>query len=675
MNIEQKTIQTIRTLSIDAIQKAASGHPGAPMGMAPAAYSLWRHQLKFNPDNPFWPNRDRFILSAGHASMLLYSLLHVTRIKDPGRDDSPYSITLDDIKTFRQLNSRCPGHPEFGDAAGIETTTGPLGQGLAVSVGTAMAEKWLEAQYNTDDFPIIDYNTYALCGDGCMMEGVSHEAAALAGHLKLGNLCWIYDSNRITIEGSTDKSMTENVAKRFLAYGWAVLTVTDGNDLKALKQVMEDVIAIDDRPCLVIVHSHIAYGSPNKQDTASSHGSPLGEDEIKLTKRAYGWPEDEKFLVPEDVYEHMNEAFADKNRIAEAAWNEIFSVYSEKNPDKAAELTHIFNGTLPENWDTKLPDFGDETSIATRSASGKVLNAIASEIPWFIGGSADLAPSNNTFLKDKEIFSASNYSGSNISFGIREFAMSAICNGMANAGLRPFSATFMVFSDYARPAIRLSALMQLPIIYVFTHDSISVGEDGPTHQPVEHLAALRAMPGLTVIRPADAAEVCAAYQYALADSKQPIIMALSRQSLPVIDRDKYANAIGTQQGAYVLADNSTANDPDIIIIATGSEVRHAMEAYETLSSEDVKIRIVSMPSWELYEAQSGEYRQSVLPSEVTRRIVIEQGVSQGWHKYSGQEGVLMTIDSFGISAPGPIAEEHFGFTASDLIQAAKELLS
>lgn len=677
MSIEQTTINTIRTLAIDAIQQANSGHPGAPMGMAPIAYSLWRHHLKFNPDNPYWPNRDRFILSAGHASMLLYSMLHLTRTMDPDNGhEGELSVSMKELQSFRQLGSRCPGHPEFGETPGVETTTGPLGQGLAVSVGVAMGERWLAARYNTEDFTVFDFNVYALCGDGCMMEGVSHEAAAMAGHLKLGNLVWIYDSNRITIEGSTDLAMSEDIARRFIAYGWSVMTVKDGNDLAALKQAMDDAAAVTDRPVLLIVNTEIAWGSPNKQGSESAHGAPLGADEVKLTKEAYEWPVNSDFLVPEEVYTHFEDEFGIRNRIAEVAWNELFQVYQEKHPENAHELEHIFNGTLPENWQASLPQFSHtDKPVATRSVSGTVLNAVASAIPWIIGGSADLGPSNKSLLSGEADFSAEDYSGRNIRFGVREFGMTAICNGLANTGLIPYSSTFLVFSDYSRPAIRLAALMQLPVLYVYTHDSISVGEDGPTHQPVEHLASLRAIPGLTVFRPADAAEVAAGYRYALEDAQGPVLLSLSRQNLPIIDRDKYADAAGALCGAYALADSCPGEDPDIIIIATGSEVRHAMAVYEKLADEGVNLRVVSMPSWELFDSQPETFQEEILPSEVTKRVVMEQGVSLGWHKYAGAEGVLMTLDRFGASAPGPEIEKHFGFTADDLEEVVREMLS
>ena len=677
MTIENTAINTIRTLAIDAVQKANSGHPGAPMGMAPVAYTLWRHAFTFSPADPFWPNRDRFVLSAGHASALLYALLHLTHVKDPARKDDPLhqAVSLDDLKAFRQLGSRCPGHPEFGETPGVETTTGPLGQGLAVSVGMAIAEKWLEANYNTPDFTLIDYRTFAICGDGCMMEGVSHEAAALAGHLKLSNLCWIYDSNRITIEGSTGLSMTENVARRFLAYGWSVMTVNDGNDLQTLKQAIEDVRNVDDRPVLLIVKTHIAFGSPNKQDSESAHGSPLGMEEVRLTKEAYGWPAEPTFLVPDGVTKHFDDVFGSRGDAAAAAWNEVFIRYCDEYPAKAAELRHIFDGTLPDGWADALPVYSPSAGpIATRSASGKVLNALAPVIPWLIGGSADLAPSTNTLIKEASDFSASNFGGRNIRFGVREFAMVAICNGLANAGLRPYAATFLVFSDYARPAIRLCALMQLPVIYIFTHDSISVGEDGPTHQPVEHLAALRAIPGLTVFRPADAAELNVAYRCILEDVRGPAVLALSRQNLPVIDRDIYADAVGAGQGAYVLSDTSGDGLPDVIVIATGSEVHIALAACNTLAAEGCKIRLVSMPCWELFEAQPEAYRNEVLPAEVTRRVIVEQGVSMGWEKYAGPDGVLMTIDRFGSSAPGPQAEAFFGFTPENLVEIVREMI-
>ncbi|MBN1297591.1 transketolase, partial [bacterium] len=613
--------------------------------------------------------------------------------RDPDRTDRPdgVSVSMDDIRAFRQWESRCPGHPEFGVTAGVETTTGPLGQGLAVSVGMAMAGSWLAARYNTDDFPIIDYSVFALCGDGCMMEGVSHEAAALAGHLRLRNLCWIYDSNGITIEGSTDLTMSESVPRRFEAYGWRVITGVDGNDLDALKRALNRARETDDRPVLIVVRTHIAFGSPNKQDSADAHGAPLGEDEVRLTKQTYGWPQDNAFHVPDQVYEHMHAVAGEPNRIREAAWNELFAEYTIRHPEKATELMHIFEGTLPAGWDRSIPDFGgsDSKPIATRTASGKVLNALAPVIPWMIGGSADLGPSNKSLIGGGDI-TAGSFGNRNIRFGIREFAMSAICNGLAHAGLRAYAATFLVFSDYARPALRLSALMRLPVLFIYTHDSISVGEDGPTHQPVEHLASFRAMPGMTVIRPADAGETAEAYRYAFGSARGPVLLSLSRQDLPVIDRVKYGPAEGLHRGAYILADNCEGAEPDVIVIATGSEVQLALAAFERLTvsasageksvdssgkgcGAERLIRVVSMPSWELFDMQSREVRDSVLPPSVRRRVVIEQGVSMGWEKYAGSDGVLMTLDRFGASAPGPVLERHFGFTVEKVVEVIRTL--
>lgn len=678
MNSEQKTVQTLRALVIDMVQRADSGHPGAAMSLAPVTYALWRHAFTFSPDDPWWPNRDRFVLSAGHASALLYAMLHLTRVRNPGREkDGDYqaAVSISDLKSFRQLHSPCPGHPEFGETPGIETTTGPLGQGLATSVGMAIAEKWLENRYNTANYTIIDYHIYALCGDGCMMEGISHEAAALAGHLKLSNLCWIYDSNRITIEGSTDLTMTENIHRRFLSYGWAVMTVEDANDLNSLARAFNDLKSIQNRPVLLVVKSEIAYGSPNKQGSESAHGSPLGVDEVRLTKQFYNWPLDPPFLVPEEVYEHLDILFGQPGNAAAAAWNEIFEYYADEHPDRAAELKHIFEGTIPPEWAASLPDFSNATgSIATRSASGQVLNALSQQIPWCIGGSADLGPSTNTLIKDQDNFCAENYSGRNLRFGVREAAMAAIGNGMANAGLRPYTATFLVFSDYARPAIRLSALMQLPVLYIFTHDSISVGEDGPTHQPVEHLAALRAIPGLTVIRPADAAEVTESYKVVLAENIGPAALILSRQKLPIIDRKRFSAASGLHRGAYIIADTSGTGQPDVILIATGSEVRLIIDAYCSLAGNNLKIRLVSMPSWELFERQPASYRNRILPPDITRRIIVEQGIAMGWERYAGNRGIILSINSFGKSAPGPVLEDYFGFTVTHIIDAVKTIM-
>jgi transketolase len=678
MQIDQKTIQTIRTLAIDAVQKANSGHPGAPMGMAPVAYSLWKHLFRYSPEYPHWPNRDRFVLSAGHASALLYAMLHLTRVRNPmsqKNHKSEHAVSIDSLKTFRQLHSNCPGHPEFGDTVGVETTTGPLGQGLAASVGMAISERWLSARYNTSDYTIFDYNVYALCGDGCMMEGISHEAASLAGHLKLSNLVWIYDSNNITIEGSTDLSMSENIEQRFRSYNWDVFNVDDANDLKTLADVYSSVSEIYDKPVLIIVKSRIGYGSPNKEGSEAAHGAPLGSEEVRLTKKYYGWPEKNPFFTYSEVYEHLSDIFGRPGNAAALAWTEVLSEYAAEYPDKAQELNHIFNGTLPENWNRSLPDLSTLSDpIATRKASGKILNGLSAGIPWFMGGSADLGSSNNTLIIDESDFSSSNYSGRNFRFGVREFAMAAISNGMANAGILPYSATFLVFSDYMRPAIRLSALMNLKVLYVFTHDSISVGEDGPTHQPVEHLASLRAIPGLTVLRPSDAHEVKEAYRWYFEEADGPAAIVLSRQNLPIFNRTLFADASGLAKGGYILADNSGESLPDVILIATGSEVRLAVDAYCALAANNIKIRVVSMPSCEIFDRQTAAYRDKILPIDVKKRVIIEQGISFGWDRYVGKEGVKLTINRFGLSAPGNTLEEYFGFTAPNLIDIVRNMV-
>ncbi|APF18309.1 transketolase [Caldithrix abyssi DSM 13497] len=659
--LEQTIITTIRTLSIDAIQKANSGHPGAPMGLAPVAFTIYNDFVRHNPKNPDWPNRDRFIVSNGHASMLLYSLLHVMG----------YDLTLEDIKQFRQLHSRCPGHPEFGEAPGVEVTTGPLGQGVSVSVGMAIAQKWLAARFNKPDFTLLDYNIFALCGDGDLMEGVASEAASLAGHLALDNLLWFYDNNYITIEGKTDLTFSEDVQKRFEAYGWDVLQVADANDTQSLRAQVK-VALQSKKPVLVVVNSHIGYGSPNKQDTAGVHGSPLGEEEVRLTKKNYGWNPDWQFYVPEEVAQFREENLKRGEEI-EKAWNTLFEKYKTAYPELAKEFLMIQNGELPENWHMQLPEFPtDDKGLATRASSGKTLNAIAPGIPWLVGGSADLAPSTKTYMDISGAFSAQNRAGRNLHFGIREHAMGAIVNGLVLSKLKAFGATFFVFSDYMKPAIRLAALMKIPAIYVFTHDSIGVGEDGPTHQPIEQLAALRATPNVDVFRPADANEVVWGWYLALSQKDRPTALVLTRQNVPTFDRSKFAPAKEALKGGYILAD--AENEPQIILIATGSEVALCLAAYEELTSQGIETRVVSMPCTSLFERQSEEYREKVLPAPIKKRIVVEAGSSWGWERYAGLEGRIIAIDTFGKSAPQQQLMEHFGFSVKNIVQQARALL-
>jgi transketolase len=661
--LEQLCINTIRTLSMDAVQQANSGHPGAPLAMAPVAFVLYDRFMKFNPANPAWLNRDRFILSAGHASMLLYSTLHITG----------YNVTLDDIKNFRQLHSRCPGHPEYGLTPGVETTTGPLGQGAANSVGFAVAEKWLANYFNKPGYDLIDYKIFALAGDGCMMEGITAEAASLAGHLGLDNLVWLYDNNHITIEGKTSLAFSEDVAARFAAYGWDVQRVSDANDLEMLDRALKAAGQAKGRPSLIIVDSHIAYGAPTKQDTAGAHGSPLGEDEIKAAKKFYAWDPEKKFFIPAEVQEYSRQVFTRGDR-QNKEWDDLFAKYGQEYPELAALLQRILKKELPDGWDASIPQFAAGTKISGRAASGKVLNALADQIPFMVGGSADLAPSTLTAIKNSPSFQKDNYGGRNLHFGIREHAMGAIANGIALSGLRTFVSTFFVFSDYMRPAIRLSALMKLPVTYIFTHDSIGVGEDGPTHQAVEHLASLRAMPNLEVIRPADANEAAVLWRYIMEAGDTPTALILSRQDLPVFDRTKYAPAEGALKGAYVLAHGK--GTPDIIFIATGSEVQLAIEAYEELQKEGIHARVVSMPDWNLYERQSREYREAVLPSGVTARIAIEAGSTFGWSRYLGLngDGHALGMNTFGASGKPESLFTEFGLTANSLVKAAKSAL-
>ena len=678
-DLDQLCVNTIRTLSIDAVQQANSGHPGTPMALAPLVYTLWNRTMYFDPKDPIWPNRDRFVLSNGHASMLLWSVLHLTQTQAVNANYEKLgqpSVTLDDIRRFRQLDSKAPGHPEYHWVSGVETTTGPLGQGVATSVGMAIGERWLAAHYNRPDFEIFNYHIYAVCGDGCMMEGISSEAASLAGHLGLDNLCWIYDNNHITIEGNTSIAFTEDVAARFLAYGWNVLRVGDANDIDRIERAFEIFRKTKERPTFIILDSHIGYGSPHRQDTPEAHGEPLGDDEVRLTKRAYGWPEDAKFLVPDGVYDHFRSGVGARGDQARLEWTKLFAQYRIKFPELAAEIDLMQRRELPAGWDRDLPVFpADPKGVAGREASGKVLNTLAQNIPWFLGGSADLGPSNKTTLKYEGAGSvqANSPGGKNLHFGIREHSMAAIVNGLSLSKLRPFGATFFIFSDYARPAIRLSALMELPTILVFTHDAMGDGEDGPTHQPVEHLASLRAIPGLITLRPGDANEVVEAYRYIVQLRHEPAVLALSRQPLPTLDRTKYAPASGLARGAYVLADAPGGN-PEVILIASGSEVSLAVQAHEKLVADGIRSRVVSMPSWEIFDHQTQEYRDSVLPPHVKARVAVEQASSFGWERYVGTGGQLTCMKTFGASAPLKELQRKFGFEPDHVVAATKELL-
>jgi transketolase len=673
--VDTQCINTIRTLAMDAVQKANSGHPGTPMGLAPVGYTLWSRFLRYHPEHPDWPNRDRFVLSVGHASMLLYSLLHlagVVEIDAHGKRSGEPAISLDDIKQFRQMSSKTPGHPEYRMTTGVETTTGPLGQGCANSVGMAMAERWLAKRFNRDDQVLFDYNVYTLCGDGDMMEGISSEAASMAGHLKLDNLCWIYDNNTISIEGHTELAFSEDVIKRFQAYGWHTLHVTDANDLTALSEALSTFQKNTGAPTLIVVDSVIGYGSPHKHNTASAHGEPLGEEEIRLTKAAYGWPEDSSFLVPDEARTVLRDALLARSKPRYEQWTHTLSHLEQYEPELADELRRMRAGEMPEHWQDQLPSFAaDAKGVASRAAGGEVLNAFAQQIPWLLGGSADLSPSTKTNLTFDSAgrFSAENYGGRNLHFGIREHAMGAIANGMALSYLRPYTSTFLVFSDYMKPPIRLAAIMELPVVFVFTHDSIGVGEDGPTHQPIEHLTQLRATPGLLTLRPGDANETLEAWKIALAQTHRPTCVVLSRQNLPTLDRTQYAAASGTSRGAYVLAG---AEKPQVILIATGSEVSLAVDAYEQLKSEGVAAQVVSMPSWELFEEQDQAYRDSVLPPTVKARLVVEQAGPLGWDRYVGQTGAKVVMNSFGASAPLSKLQAKFGFTLENVVKLAKE---
>jgi transketolase len=672
-------INTIRTLAIDAVQQANSGHPGAPMGLAPATYCLWQQFLRYDPADPTWLNRDRFVLSNGHASMLLYAMLHLAEVRqvdENGKLTKELSVSMDDIKHFRQLGSRTPGHPESHITTGVEVTTGPLGQGVGNSVGMAIAGKWQAANFNQPGFDIFNFNVYAMCSDGDLMEGIGGEAASLAGHLKLSNLCWIYDHNSVTLDGPANWSFSEDVATRFVGYGWNVTRVSDANDLEMIARAFETFQKTSDRPTLVILDSHIGYGSPHKQDSNSSHGEPLGEDEVKLVKKFYGWPEDAKFLVPDGVREHFRDTVGKRGREMRAQWSEAFANYSKKFPELSERLSHMQHHELPAGWDKNIPTFpADSNGVATRESSGKVLNAFAQNIPWLIGGSADLATSNKTTLKFEGAgdFRAGSYAGRNLHFGVREHVMGASVNGMTLSSIRAFGATFFNFSDYMRPSMRLAALMQIPSIFVFTHDSIGLGEDGPTHQPIEQLASLRAMPNMIVLRPGDANEVVEAWRVILQLQESPATLVLSRQPMPTLDRSKYAPASGVAKGAYVLAD-APGGKPDVILMGTGSELSLCVSAYEKLAAEGIHARVVSMPSWELFDKQEATYKDSVLPPSVTARLSVEMGATFGWQRYTGIKGRNIGMHRFGASAPIKDLLKYFGFTVDHVVAEAHAVL-
>jgi transketolase len=670
--LDRLCIDTIRTLAMDAVQKANSGHPGTPMALAPVAYTLWQEALRFDCDDPKWPNRDRFVLSNGHASMMLYALLHLAHVRDPEEGGRP-AVSLDDIRQFRQLGSRCPGHPEYGVTPGVEVTTGPLGQGCGNSVGMAIGGFFLASRFNRPDFPLFDFNVYAFCGDGDLMEGVASEAASLAGHLQLSNLCWIYDNNHITIDGPTSITFTENVAARFRAYRWNVVHVADANDTKAVADALADFKRTGDRPTLIIVDSHIAFGAPDKQDTSAAHGEPLGEEEVRLTKRAYGWPEDATFLVPDGVYDHFSRGIGERGRRLHGEWNEKFAEYCRRFPELGDRLQAIRRHEPPPRWDADLPLFPpDAKGLATRDSSGKVINAIGQSLPWLIGGAADLNASTKTALKFDSAgdFEPAEYAGRNLHFGIREHAMGAVLNGITLDGLRAFGSTFLIFSDYMRPPMRLAAMMGLPVIYVYTHDSIALGEDGPTHQPVEQLIGLRSVPNMFVFRPADANEVVEAWRVIIGLKNSPACLSLTRQPLPTIDRNRYAAASGVARGGYVLADPPSGR-PDVILIATGSEVTLCLEAAELLSGQNIAARVVSLPSWELFDRQDESYRESVLPKAVKARVAVEAASPRGWERYAGVDGAILAMYRFGASAPIKDILKAFGFTPEHIVETAK----
>ena len=678
--LDTLSINTIRTLAIDGVQQANSGHPGAPMALAPVAYCLWQQFLRFDPANPAWPNRDRFVLSNGHASMLLYAMLYLCEVRgvNPEYESTgEFAVTLDDIKKFRQIDSKTPGHPEYRHTAGIETTTGPLGQGIGNSVGMAIAGNWLAANFNRPGFELFNYNVYAFCGDGDLMEGVGSEAASLAGHLKLPNLCWIYDNNRITLDGPADWSFTEDVAERFRGYGWNVVHVTDANDLTALAKAYNNFLQTTDAPTLIVVNSHIGYGSPHKQDTNEAHGEPLGEEEVRLVKKNYGWPEDAKFLVPDGVLENFRQGIGKRGRDLQQKWQASFADYAQKFPDLADHINRMQRRELPDGWDNNLPTFpADAKGVATRDSSGKVLNALAQSVPWLIGGSADLATSDRTRLKFDGAgdFQPGSYSGRNLHFGVREHAMAGTLNGLAVSKIRAYGGTFFNFTDYMKPAVRLAAIMEIPTIFIYTHDSIGLGEDGPTHQPIEQLAALRAVPGLVLLRPADANEVVEAWKVIMQLKHEPAALVLTRQALPTFDRSKYAPAAGVAKGAYILADASDGK-PEVILIATGSEVALCVTAFEQLKSEGIKARVVSIPSWDIFEKQSDDYKKQVLPPTVKARVSVEAASTFGWSQYVGPTGKMIGMHRFGASAPIKDLLKKFGFTVDKVVEAAREAIA
>ncbi|HWE99590.1 MAG TPA: transketolase [Caulobacteraceae bacterium] len=676
-DLDKLAIDTIRTLAIDAVQKADSGHAGAPMGLAPVAYTLWTRFLHYDPSDPHWPGRDRFVLSCGHASMLLYAILHLTGVEETdrhGRKTGRPAVSLEDIENFRELGSVCAGHPEYGLATGVETTTGPLGQGCASSVGMAISQKWLSSRYDAPDRKLFDYDVYAICSDGDMMEGIASEAASTAGHLRLSNLCWIWDNNTVTIEGHTELAFDEDVAERFRGYGWMTVTVDDANDCEAFARAVDTFKATDDRPTLIVVKSVIGYGSPNKQGTSKIHSDPLGVEEVRLTKQAYGWDPDKTFFVPDGVPDHFGGQVRERGARLRADWNKAFEALNGGQAGLARELQTMFAGDLPQGWDADLPVFAaDAKGIASREASGKTINALAGKLPWLMGGSADLAPSTKTKIDAEGSFEANQWGGRNLHFGVREHAMGAIANGMAVSKLRPYTGTFLVFSDYMKGAMRLAALMEAPVVFVFTHDSIGVGQDGPTHQPIEQLIGLRAIPGMRVFRPGDANETAQAWRFALAHPDKPAVLALSRQALPTLDRTRYAAADGVARGGYVVAGDPNET-PRVILIATGSELHLAIEAHERLSSEGVKARVVSLPSWEVFEEQDKAYRDQVLPPKVTARVAVEAGSAMGWDRYAGHAGEIIAMHSFGSSAPIGDLMKKFGFTADHVYEAARRQL-
>ena len=678
--LDTLSINTIRTLAIDAVQQANSGHPGAPMGLAPVAYCLWQEFLRYDPEDPKWMNRDRFVLSNGHASMLLYAMLHLAGVREVSKNgevSKELAVPMEEIKRFRQLGSRTPGHPESHVTTGVETTTGPLGQGVGNSLGMAIGSEWLAANFNRPGFEVFNYNIYAMCSDGDLMEGIGGEAASLAGHLKLSNLCWMYDHNHITLDGPADWSFSEDVATRFIGYGWNVTRVADANDLEMLARAFETFQETTDRPTLIIVDSHIGYGSPHKHDTNAAHGEPLGEEEVRLTKKFYGWPEDAKFLVPEGVREHFKEGIGKRGHDLRGQWTKMFAEYSQQYPELADRLHRMQRQELPDEWDKNLPTFpADAKGVATRESSGKVLNVLAQNIPWIIGGSADLATSNKTTLKFEGAgdFQAGKYAGRNLHFGVREHVMGASVNGLAVSGIRAFGATFFNFSDYMRGSIRLAALMGAPSIFIFTHDSIGVGEDGPTHQPIEQLASLRAMPNLIVLRPGDGNEVVEAWKIIAKLRHEPVALVLTRQNLPTLDRTKYSAASGTAKGAYVLAD-APGGKPDVILIGTGSEVSLCVDAYEKLKAEGIKARVVSMPSWEIFEDQDATYKESVLPSSITARVSVEMAATFGWERWVGLKGRMIGMHRFGASAPLKDLLKFFGFTVDAVVSEARKAIA